>query len=168
MNPFKNKRIRSGFNGATNRQWFSIVDIIAAAMGIDYQQARNYWKWLKRKFAKQQGIDICSLFFQMKMEAADGKLRKTDVVDAEGIADIINAIPSPKAADAKLWLRDLAEKGKDAARLFSETAVRHRTGSRLFHTTRVVIYDRSAHEPQSVAVRTKFALAPIPTIIGVA
>ena len=149
MNPFNGKKIRSGFHNATNKRWFSAVDIIAAAMGSDYQQARAYWKWLKRRLAKQQSVDIVSLCLQMKMEAADGRLRKTDVVDAEGIIGIISAIPSPKAQAAKLWLKRLARKSGEAAEAVAKAAARteHRTDCRLYHTTRTVIYDARIHRP---------------------
>lgn len=40
----------------------------------------------------------------LKMVAADGKKRLTDVADTEQLLRIIQAIPSPKAEPFKLWL----------------------------------------------------------------
>lgn len=40
----------------------------------------------------------------LKMEAADGKLRLTDVADTEQLLRLIQSIPSPKAEPFKLWL----------------------------------------------------------------
>ena len=126
------------------------MDIIAAATGRDYQAARGYWKWLKAKLAKQKDymVRTCT---QIKMEAADGKLRRTDVMDAEGIIDLIKAIPGPKAQAAKLWLNGLAEKGEDAAQMIADTVanVKHRVGSLLYTITRTVIYDARIHGQQS-------------------
>lgn len=40
----------------------------------------------------------------LKMTAADGKKRKTDVADTEQLLRIIQSIPSPKAEPFKAWL----------------------------------------------------------------
>ena len=41
---------------------------------------------------------------QLKLQAADGKMRLTDVASAENILRLIQSIPSPKAEPFKLWL----------------------------------------------------------------
>ena len=73
INPFEGKRIRSRLDKATNKRWFSVVDICAAIMGCDYQKARSYWKWLKAKLAKQKN-ETGKVYNQLKFEAADGKM----------------------------------------------------------------------------------------------
>ena len=40
----------------------------------------------------------------MKLRAADGKLRLTDVADTEQVFRLIQSIPSPKAEPFKLWM----------------------------------------------------------------
>lgn len=40
----------------------------------------------------------------VQMEAADGKLRKIQAANIEGILWIIQSIPSPKAEPFKMWL----------------------------------------------------------------
>ena len=110
MNLFESTPIRSTWDNTSSKRWFSIVDVIAALTGSDYQRARNYWKWLKHKLKKQSGEPV-SVSNQLKFEAADGKLRFTDVMDAGEILRIIQIIPSPKAEAFKLWIADLAAKG---------------------------------------------------------
>ena len=44
----------------------------------------------------------------LKMTAADGKKRVTDVADTEQLLRIIQSIPSPKAEPFKLWLAQVA------------------------------------------------------------
>jgi len=44
---------------------------------------------------------------QLKMEAADGKQRLTDVATAETLLRLVQSIPSPKAEPIKLWLAKL-------------------------------------------------------------
>ena len=41
---------------------------------------------------------------QLKMRAADGKMRLTDVADTEQLLRIIQSVPSPKAEPFKTWL----------------------------------------------------------------
>jgi hypothetical protein len=71
------------------------------------------------------------------MQAADGKLRYTDVLDAEGIAELIQACPSPKAEAFKIWLKNLARKRPAAGEHVSEeifksiSKVKHIVGNML-------------------------------------
>jgi len=59
---------------------------------------------------KEEGNELLTICKQLKMKAADGKMRLTDVADMQGIFRIIQSIPSPKAEPFKLWL---AEVGKE-------------------------------------------------------
>ena len=112
MNLFENTPIRSAWDNISNKRWFSAVDVCAALTGSDYQRARNYWKWLKHKLKNRNGEPV-SISNQLKFEASDGKLRFTDVMDAEEILRLIQIFPSPKADAFKLWIADLAAKGSD-------------------------------------------------------
>ena len=49
----------------------------------------------------------------LKMLAADGKMRLTDVADTEQIFRLIQSIPSPKAEPFKLWLAQVANELMD-------------------------------------------------------
>ena len=48
----------------------------------DYKKCRNYWKYLKGKFAKD-GIQLVSVTNNFKFQAPDGKQRAADALDAE-------------------------------------------------------------------------------------
>ena len=69
----------------------------------DYQAARNYWKVLKKRL-KDEGNESVTNCNRLKMTAADGKKRLTDVANTEQLLRIIQSIPSPKAEPFKLWL----------------------------------------------------------------
>ena len=122
MNPFKNNKIRSCWDSTSKKRWFSAVDICAALRASDYKKARNYWKWLKSKL--QSGSQI-TITYQLKMQAADGKLRYTDVIDSEGIMQLIQACPSPKAKAFKIWIAKFKKKKTNAAKYLA--AEIHRT-----------------------------------------
>ena len=140
MNLFKGKTIRHCRDKGTNKLWLSAVDVCAAIRGVDYQTARNYWKWFKTKLAAaSQDVTVSR---RVKMVAADGKLRQTDVVDIDEAIMIINACPSKAALIFKGWLKELAAKGEDAGKIIAETVakIKHKTGDTLYTVTRKVLY----------------------------
>jgi hypothetical protein len=47
---------------------------------------------------------VFALSERLKMRAADGKMRETDVEDTETLLRIIQSVPSPKAEPVKQWL----------------------------------------------------------------
>ena len=101
---FEDKKVRT-FWDAENEKWYlSIVDVIAVlADQNDYQGARNYWKVLKHRLLKE-GNETVTNCNRLKLQAEDGKMRLTDVADAEQLFRLIQSIPSPKAEPFKIWL----------------------------------------------------------------
>lgn len=97
---FKGKKIRKIIY--ENEWWFSIVDIIAAL--TDSDNPRDYWFKMKSRVKMDDGIQLSTFCRQLKLEAPDEKLRKTDCANTEGIFRIIQSIPSPKAEPFKRWL----------------------------------------------------------------
>ena len=95
MNPFKDNAVRSVYIKETKCRLFSAVDICAAILKCDYQKARNYWKWLKHKhnLNSKQTVRVTN---RLKLEAADGKLRFTDVLDPDGVIRLIMVFPGSK------------------------------------------------------------------------
>ena len=88
----------------------AIVDVVGALTEQDSARgASTYWAVLKKRL-KEEGSELLTICKQLKMKAADGKMRLTDVADMQGIFRIIQSIPSPKAEPFKLWL---AEVGKE-------------------------------------------------------
>ena len=81
----------------------SVLDIIGVLNEQDdYSKNRNYWKYLKTKL-KKENTELVSTTNQLKMQAKDGKMYKTDVLDNEGIMLLARNFPNNKAADFLDW-----------------------------------------------------------------
>jgi hypothetical protein len=78
----------------------------------DYEHARNYWKVLKHRLLKE-GNETVTNCNQLKIKAADGKMRLTDVADTEQLFRLIQSIPSPKAEPFKQWMALVASQRID-------------------------------------------------------
>lgn len=101
---FEDFRIRRIYDEESETWYFSVVDIVAALIQQpDYQAARNYWKVLKSRLQKE-GSEAVTNCNRLKLPAQDGKMRLTDVADAETLLRLIQSLPSPKAEPIKLWL----------------------------------------------------------------
>ena len=101
---FEGKRIRHIYNEDTETYLFSVVDIISVLIEKDYQSARKYWKVLKGRLLKEGFDELVTNCYQLKLEAEDGKMRKTDVANIQTIFRIIQSVPSKKAEPIKQWL----------------------------------------------------------------
>jgi hypothetical protein len=55
-----------------------------------------YWRKLKQRL-KEEGNETVTIRHGLKMLAADGKMRMTDVADTEQLIRLIQSIPSPRA-----------------------------------------------------------------------
>lgn len=105
---FEEKKIRSVWDDKEEKWYFSIVDVCAVLTEQpDAEHARNYWKVLKHRLIKE-GIQTVTTCNRLKLRAADGKLRLTDVADTEQLFRLIQSIPSPKAEPFKLWMAQVA------------------------------------------------------------
>ena len=83
---------------------FSIVDVVGVLTDSpDYNTGRKYWNKLKQRL-KEEGSELVTNCHQLKMRAADGKNRLTDVADTEQLMRIIQSVPSKKAEPFKAWL----------------------------------------------------------------
>lgn len=101
---FENQTIRRVYDEDTETWWFSVVDIVQAlTQQPSDQAARKYWNKLKERLIKE-GSQLVTICHQLKMLAADGKQRLTDVATAETLLRLIQSVPSPKAEPIKLWL----------------------------------------------------------------
>ncbi len=110
---FESVHIRTAWDEAEEKWWFSALDVVAALTDqTEYAKTRNYWKWLKNKL-KQEGSEVVSVTNQLKLEAPDGKQRLTDVLDTQQVFRIIQSIPSKKAEPFKLWLAEIASQRLD-------------------------------------------------------
>lgn len=84
------------------RWWFSIIDLIGLL--TNSPMPRRYWAELKAKLRDEGFEEVFAKSEQLKMRAADGKMRLTDAGDTETLLRIIQSIPSPKAEPIKQWL----------------------------------------------------------------
>lgn len=110
---FENKQIRTKWDEETEKWYFSIVDVVAVLTdSIDYQTARKYWKVLKGRLL-QEGDELVTNCYQLKLRAADGKMRLTDVADQVQLFRLIQSIPSPKAEPIKQWIARVASERID-------------------------------------------------------
>ena len=98
---FESKQIRSVWNEKEEKWYFSIQDVVEVL--TDSSDSKQY---LKRMLSRDQTLKInwgtiCTL---VEMVAADGRKRKIQASDTQGLLRIIQSIPSPKAEPFKLWL----------------------------------------------------------------
>lgn len=106
---FENKRIRHIYDEEKEVYYFSVINIVAILVEKDYQSARKYWKVLKGRLLKEGFNELVTNCYQLKLQADDGKMRKTDVADIKTIFRIIQSIPSKKAEPIKQWLAKVGQ-----------------------------------------------------------
>ena len=105
---FEERKVRTIWDDTHEKWYFSIVDVVAIlADSKDFLTARKYWNKLKERL-KKEGNETVSNCHQLKLEAADGKMRLTDVADTEQLFRLIQSIPSPKAEPFKQWMSEVA------------------------------------------------------------
>jgi len=101
---FQKQAVRSHWDEEKEKWYFSIIDIVSILTEQkDLQGGRNYWKVLKHRLLKE-GNETVTNCNRLKMLAADGKMRITDVADKEQLLRLIQSIPSKKAEPFKQWL----------------------------------------------------------------
>ncbi|MFN6432974.1 BRO-N domain-containing protein [Eubacterium callanderi] len=98
---FEQNTIRTAWDEEKEEWYFSIVDVVAVLS--ESKAAGAYWRKLKQRL-KAEGNQTVTNCHSLKMTAADGKKRMTDVADTEQLLRIIQSIPSPKAEPFKAWL----------------------------------------------------------------
>ena len=98
---FEQKQVRSAWNDEEEKWYFSVIDVVQILTESD--RPRKYWSDLKSKL-KKEGSELSEKIGQLKMQAPDGKMRKTDCANMENMFRIIQSIPSPKAEPFKQWL----------------------------------------------------------------
>ncbi len=107
---FNGSEIRSIWDDEKEDYYFSVVDIVSIL--TESNDPSHYWRTLKSRMIKEgnETVTKCDTF---KFKAKDGKMRKTDVLDTEGIFRLIESIPSPNAEPFKLWLAKLGKERVD-------------------------------------------------------
>lgn len=98
---FEDKKIRTAWDEEQEEWYFSVIDVISVL--TDSVDPSAYWRKLKQRL-KHEGNESVTNCHGLKMIAADGKRRTTDVATIEQLLRIIQSIPSPKAEPFKVWL----------------------------------------------------------------
>ena len=106
---FEGNRIRHIYDEEKEIYYFSVVDIIAILIEKDYQSARKYWNKLAQRLRDEGSEQTVTNCHQLKLQANDGKMRKTDVADIKTIFRIIQSVPSKKAEPIKQWLAKVGQ-----------------------------------------------------------
>ena len=98
---FQEQTIRTHWDDEQEKWYFSVQDVVLALT-----VSRDVKQYIKRMRSRDTELNsnwgtICT---PLAMLAADGKMRKIQAADTEGLFRIIQSIPSPKAEPFKLWL----------------------------------------------------------------
>ena len=107
---FENKKVRVIWNEEEEKYYFSVVDIVQVLTDSDNPQ--TYWRVLKKRLRKE-GNETVTNCNALKLPAADGKMRMTDVADLEQTFRLIQSIPSKKAEPVKQWLAEVGSQRID-------------------------------------------------------
>lgn len=107
---FENKNVRTVWNEEEEDWYFSVVDIIEILTGTE--RPRKYWNDLKKKLTAE-GSELSEKIGQLKLAAADGKMRETDVLSTKNVLRLVQSIPSPKAEPFKMWLAQVGAERLD-------------------------------------------------------
>lgn len=102
---FEDKKVRTVWDDEQEKWYFSIIDVIAIL--TDSPDPKRYWSVLKSRI-KKEGHEPTTICSTLKLRAADGKMRLTDVADTEQLFRIIQSVPSPKAEPFKQWMARVA------------------------------------------------------------
>ena len=110
---FEERKVRTIWDDEHEKWYFSIVDVVAVLTEqSDMLKARKYWNKLKQRLL-EEGNQTVTNCHQLKLKAADGKMRLTDVADQEQLFRLIQSIPSPKAEPFKQWMAQVASQRLD-------------------------------------------------------
>ena len=107
---FEEKKVRAVYDDVEEKWYFSVVDVCGVL--TESKDAAAYWRKLKQRL-KAEGNETVTNCHALKLQAADGKMRKTDVADTEQLFRLIQSIPSPKAEPFKQWMAQVAAQRLD-------------------------------------------------------
>ncbi len=104
---FEDRKIRTAWDEENEEWYFSIIDVISVL--TDSKDPTAYWRKLKQRL-KAEGNETVTNCHGLKMTAADGKKRLTDVATTEQLLRLVQSVPSPKAEPFKVWLAEVGKK----------------------------------------------------------
>lgn len=98
---FEDRKIRTAWDEEKEQWYFSVQDVIAVL--ADSSDPKQYIKKMRARDT-ELSVNWGTICTQVKMPAADGKMRKIQAANTEGLLRIIQSIPSQKAEPFKRWL----------------------------------------------------------------
>ncbi|MBR5574868.1 MAG: Bro-N domain-containing protein [Paludibacteraceae bacterium] len=101
---FEGQNIRYVWDEEKEQYFFSVVDVIQVL--TESANPQTYWRVLKKRLLAE-GNETVTNCNALKLPAADGKMRLTDVATTEQLLRLIQSIPSKKAEPFKLWLAEV-------------------------------------------------------------
>ena len=107
---FEEQKVRTIWDDEEEKWYFCVVDVVEVL--TDSANPQTYWRVLKNRL-KKEGNETVTNCNALKMRAADGKMRLTDVADTEQLFRLIQSIPSPKAEPFKLWMAQVVSQRLD-------------------------------------------------------
>ena len=133
---FEDRKIRTAWDEEQEEWYFSVVDVIAVL--VESSDPKQYIKRMRMRDPELSANwgTICT---PVRMRAADGKMRKIQAANTEGLLRIIQSIPSPKAEPFKLWL---AQVGRER---IEETIDPEQAIDRALETYQKKGYDTECH-----------------------
>ncbi len=98
---FQEQSVRTHWDENQEKWFFSVQDVVQLL-----SESKDIKQYIKKMRSRSSELNsnwgtICT---PIQMMAADGKMRKIQAADTEGILRLIQSIPSPKAEPFKLWL----------------------------------------------------------------
>jgi DNA-damage-inducible protein D len=99
---FEGKKIRRIWDKKAGAWFFSVVDIVEIL--TESNNPQTYWRVMKKRLSDEGSNETVTKCNALKMKAADGKMRLTDVANTETMLRIIQSIPSKNAEPFKQWL----------------------------------------------------------------
>ncbi len=105
---FEGKQVRIAWNEEEEKYYFSIVDVVQILTEQPTtRKASTYWSVLKKRLKEEGADELLTNCKQLKLPAADGKKRDTDVADLQQMLRIVQSIPSKKVEPIKQWLSEV-------------------------------------------------------------
>ena len=98
---FEDRKIRTAWDEEQEEWYFSVQDVIAVL--ADSSDPKQYIKKMRAR-DPELSTNWGTICTPVQMPAADGKMRKIQAANTEGLLRIIQSIPSPKAEPFKRWL----------------------------------------------------------------
>lgn len=98
---FEDRKIRTAWDEEKEEWYFSVQDVVAVL-----SESTDPKQYIKKMRARdpQLSVNWGTICTPVQMLAADGKQRKVQAANTEGILRIIQSIPSPKAEPFRRWL----------------------------------------------------------------